>query len=119
LTGRGKWVFESPAKPGRPLSHFAAATRRIRKFEGLAGWRIHDLRHITITGMITIGIDFIHVGKTVAHKGLGREYTITSRYSHYEYLEEKRAALTRWSHHLQQILQGRAERKFFTFGGGS
>src|SRR5690625_1542245 len=63
LTGASEWVFESPMKAGFPLSHFAAARKRIRQLTGLPEWRPHDLRHIAITEMVSIGIDFVHVGK--------------------------------------------------------
>lgn len=117
LTGHSDFVFVSHVKDNQPLAHFDGVTKRIRNFEGLENFRIHDLRHIAITGMIEIGIDMVHVGKAVAHKGLGKEYTITSRYAHYEYLDEKRIALQRWSDHLQSILDGNTDTKFFKIGG--
>jgi len=118
LTGRSDYVFLSPMKENEPLAHFAGAVKRIRKHEGLEGFRIHDLRHIAITGMISLGIDMVHVGKTVAHKGLGKEYVITSRYAHYEYLDEKKAALNKWANHLQAVIEGETETtKFFRIGG--
>lgn len=118
LTGRSDYVFLSPMKENEPLAHFAGAVKRIRKHEGLEDFRIHDLRHIAITGMISLGIDMVHVGKTVAHKGLGKEYVITSRYAHYEYLDEKKAALNKWANHLQAVIEGETETtKFFRIGG--
>jgi len=118
LTGKSDYVFLSPMKENEPLAHFFGAVKRIRKYEGLEGFRIHDLRHIAITGMISLGIDMVHVGKTVAHKGLGKEYVITSRYAHYEYLDEKKIALNKWANHLQAVIAGEAETtKFFKIGG--
>lgn len=116
LTGKSDYVFVSPMKKGKPLSHFGASTKRIRNLTKIERFRIHDLRHIVITGMISIGIDFVHVGKSVAHKGLGKEYVITNRYAHYEYLDEKKQALDKWSYHLIQILEGKKETKFFKIG---
>lgn len=115
LTGNSEYVFRSPNKENAPFSHFAAVAKRIREKTRLPGFKIHDLRHTVITGMISIGVDFVHVGKTVAHKGLGKEYVITNRYAHYEYVEEKRKALQRWSSHLQQVITGK-ETKIFKIG---
>lgn len=115
LTGNSEYVFRSPNKDNAPLSHFGATAERIRGKSKLPNFKIHDLRHTVITGMISIGIDFVHVGKTVAHKGLGKEYVVTNRYAHYEYMEEKRKALQRWSNHLQQVITGE-ETKIFKIG---
>lgn len=118
LTGSRDYVFASPVKDNGPLSHFKAVTDRVREATGLRGFRIHDLRHIAITGMISIGVDMVHVGKTVAHKGLGKEHAITDRYVHFTYLEEKREALGRWSAHLQQVIDGEQEAKVLPFKTG-
>src|SRR5690625_2079903 len=112
LTGNSEYVFRSPNKDSSPLSHFGGVAKRIRNRTKLTGFKLHDLRHTVITGMISIGIDFVHVDKTVAHKGLGKEYVVTNRYAHYEYVEEKRKALQRWSNHLEQIITGK-ETKIF------
>lgn len=68
-----------------------------------------------IMRIISIGVNFVHVGKTVAHKGLSKEYVVTSRYDHYEYSEEKLKTLQRWSNHLQQVITG-VETKVFKIG---
>jgi len=115
LTGNSDFVFRSPNKENAPLSHFGGVAKRIRDRTKFTGFKLHDLRHTVITGMISIGVDFVHVGKTVAHKGLGKEYVVTNRYAHYEYVEEKRKALQRWSNHLQQIITGK-ETKIFKIG---
>ena len=115
LTGNSDFVFRSPNKENSPLSHFGGVAKRIRDRTKFTGFKLHDLRHMVITGMISIGVDFVHVGKTVAHKGLGKEYVVTNRYSHYEYVEEKRKALQRWSNHLQQVIRGK-ETKIFKIG---
>lgn len=116
LTGKQDYVFASPKKQNSALAHFGNVTERIRKLSGIEGFKIHDLRHIVITGMISIGVDMVHVGKAVSHKGLAKEYAITNRYSHYEFLDEKRKALQRWNFHLNEILEGESETKFFKIG---
>ena len=112
LTGNSEFVFRSPNKNSDHLSHFSGATKRVRSNAEIPNFKIHDLRHTVITGMISIGVDFVHVGKTVAHKGLGKEYVVTNRYAHYEYVDEKRKALQRWSNHLQQVITGERTKIF-------
>ncbi len=116
-TGDQVHVFNSSIKSGSPLTYFGAVSERVRKRTGLKDFKIHDLRHTVITGMISIGVDFVHVGKTVAHKGLGKEYVITNRYAHYEYLDEKKRALQLWSDHLERVLLGNVNAKVFKIGG--
>lgn len=115
FTGNSDFVFRSPNKDNAPLSHFGGVAKRIRQITGFENFKLHDLRHTVITGMISLGVDFVHVGKTVAHKGLGKEYVVTNRYAHYEYVEEKRKALQLWSNHLQKVLTGE-ETKIFKIG---
>lgn len=113
ITGGKEFVFNSSKNDGNPLVHFDSVVKRIRKATGLNELKLHDLRHTVITGMISLGIDFVHVGKTVAHKGLGKEFIITNRYAHYEYLEEKKRALQLWSTHLKGLVSGISEPKVF------
>ncbi|MCG2590386.1 tyrosine-type recombinase/integrase [Rhodohalobacter sulfatireducens] len=116
ITGKKDYVFASPKKENSPLAFFGNVTDRIRPIAELPDFKIHDLRHIVITGMISLGVDMVHVGKAVSHKGLAKEYAITNRYSHYEFLDEKRKALERWNFHLKEILEGETETKFFKIG---
>lgn len=116
LTGKQDHVFASPKKEKSPLVFFGNVTDRIRSLAKLPDFKIHDLRHIVITGMISLGVDMVHVGKAVSHKGLAKEYAITNRYSHYEYLDEKKKALERWNFQLKEILEGKSETKVFKIG---
>lgn len=113
LTGKQPYVFSSPRVVGSHLKHINGAIKRIRQRTGFDYFVVHDLRHIVITGMISLKIDMVHVGKTVSHKGLGKESVITTRYIHYEYIDEKRAALQKWNNHLAQIIRGETNTKFF------
>lgn len=116
-TGELDYVFSSPRRYNKPMTHFQAVTERVRTETSLPDFKIHDLRHIVITGMVRIGVDFVHVGKTVAHKGLGKDQFITSRYAQYEYMDEKRRALGRWAGELNRIINETEGTKVFKLGG--
>ena len=105
INGASEWVFASIQDPVKPLSHFKTATDRIRSATKLSDFRFHDLRHIVATNMIDkLGIEFIHVGKVLNHKGLSGASAITSRYINSEFTDQKRDALDAWSNDLTRIV---------------
>ena len=67
-------------------------------------WKIHDQRRTVATGLQRLGIgpDMIEVvqGRTLK-LGAG------GRYQRYDYLEEKRAALTQWNNHVMGLVAAR------------
>ena len=69
--------------------------------EGLPPWTLHDLRRTVATNLQRLGVgsDMIEViqGRT---KKLGAGI----RYQRYDYLEERREALTHWNNHLRSII---------------
>jgi len=101
------YVFPGMNKEMKPWSDFKGVTGRIRNAAQLPSFRIHDLRHIAATGMIDLGIEFIHVGKVLNHKSLAGENAITARYTNNEFTEQKRRALERWAYRVEQIVFGK------------
>lgn len=99
-----EYVFPSIQDNQKHLSHFFNAMERIREITGLKDFRIHDLRHIAATGMIEVGVDFIHVGKVLNHKELARENAITSRYINTDFKDQKKRALDVWAGKLTEII---------------
>ncbi|MDR9419500.1 tyrosine-type recombinase/integrase [Gracilimonas sp.] len=116
LTGEKDYVFNSPKKDGQPLSYFRQVMDRIEKRAELEDFRLHDLRHIVATNMQRLKIDFMHIGKVLNHKGMAKEYIVTSRYIDYDYLDEKRDALQKWSNELDRIISGK-KANIFKIGG--
>lgn len=112
LNGSKEYVFNSPRKDGQPLSYFRQVMDRIEKAAELDDFRLHDLRHIVATNMQRLKIDFMHIGKVLNHKGMAKEYIVTSRYIDYDYLDEKREALQKWSIELDRIISGKKAKVF-------
>ena len=112
LTGEKEYVFNSPKKDGQPLSYFRQVMDRVEEVAELDDFRLHDLRHIVATNMQRLKIDFMHIGKVLNHKGMAKEYIVTSRYIDYDYLDEKREALQKWSNELERIISGKKAKVF-------
>jgi integrase len=65
----------------------------------------HDLRRTAATGMARLGIDLRVIAKCLNH--LSANQSVTGLvYDKYDYLKEKRMALTRWAEHLDAIENG-------------
>jgi integrase len=64
---------------------------------------IHDLRRTVGTGMARMGVDRLHISKTLGHKTMDRESTTGIIYDRHAYMAEKRAALTRWAARLAEL----------------
>lgn len=107
ITGKKVHVFNSPKKDGQPLSYFRGVMDAVEKKAELDDFRLHDLRHVVATNMQRLGIDFMHIGKVLNHKGMAKEHIVTSRYIDYDYLDEKKQALNKWSNELERIITGK------------
>ena len=78
-TGReGTFVFPSPVRPGRPLSDALSLWPRVRERAGLAGVRLHDLRHTYASQAVMQGIPLPVVARLLGHS----EARMTLRYAH-------------------------------------
>jgi len=106
ISGAGTFVFASLQKPDHHIKDFAHVTERIRKKAELPEFRLHDIRHIVATKMIELGIEFIHVGKVLNHKGLSASNSITSRYINSDMHVQKVNAMNTWESKLIRITSG-------------
>jgi integrase len=77
--------------------------RDVCRANGIADFTTHDIRHVVITGMASIGV-LPHVRQAVANQVSGYRSTIGARYDQHEYLAEKRAALEAWETRLLTIV---------------
>ena len=86
---------------------FGEWNERWRKIELMkrsetTGWRIHDLRRTTATGMANLGVAPHIIERLLAHAMPG----VMGRYNRHAYLVEMRAALERWDGYLAQLVAG-------------
>lgn len=75
--GRCECLLPNP-KTGKPFTEIKHAWQKARDDAGLAGLRIHDLRHSAASNMVNSGVDLFAVGKVLGHAS----YQSTQRYSH-------------------------------------
>jgi integrase len=69
----------------------------------IASWRLHDLRRTCVTGMAELGIQ-PHVIKKILNHVSGHQAGVAGTYNRSELMDERRAALERWSQHVAGIL---------------
>jgi integrase len=85
----------------------AAMLAEAKKENGkIPPWRLHDLRRTCATGMAGIGIA-PHVIEAVLNHISGAKASVAGTYNREAYEPEKRAALLRWSQHVQGLVSGR------------
>jgi integrase len=63
-------------------------------------WHLHDLRRTAATQMAGLGVERLTISKILNHAEAG----VTAVYDRHRYDAEKRAALTRWSVRLEEIV---------------
>ena len=101
--GNSPFLFPSHIanKPITPdsVSH---ALRKNLKPIGVDNVRPHDLRRTAATAMAALGVDRTVLARVLNHV----DRSVTGRYDAHSYLNEKRAALGRWGHKLQEIITG-------------
>jgi len=73
----------------------------------IAPWRLHDLRRTAVTGMAELGIRPDVIELTVNHIS-GHRGGIAGVYNKSELLDERRAALERWSLHVAGLVSGKS-----------
>lgn len=68
----------------------------------LPGWRIHDLRRTTATGLQRLGIRF-EVTEAVLNHVSGSRSGVAGVYQRHNWKDEKREALRAWAHHVATV----------------
>jgi len=107
LKNNSRYVFESPDKKDQPIKWVHTTFKELAKRAKVDNIRIHDLRRTAATYMAEGGTDRTILGKVLNHKGLAGDNQVTARYDRHGYMDEKRTALNRWTHKLQQIINGK------------
>jgi integrase len=108
LSLNSPWVFPRAGGGGPvPETNVTRPFRKLIKDSGLAHFMPHDLLHTATSHMTAMGISQFDVAK-IRHHTSHNSNTTTSRYDHYAYDREKRAALNAWGARLEEITGTRA-----------
>jgi integrase len=100
--GRGPFVF-STTDGRKPIVGFSKMKKRLdAAMPGpIAPWRFHDLRRAFRTGLSMLGVPDVVSELCIAHSQKGLHKT----YDRHAYLDEKRAALTKWERHALAVCE--------------
>jgi integrase len=115
ITGESDYIFCSPRKENHPIGSIKNSKEKIQDESDITDFRPHDLRRTVATFMAKLAVDRTVLGKILNHKGLAGDSQVTAIYDRHSYMKEKRQAMNRWSHKLQQIIEG-AEAKIHKIG---
>jgi integrase len=102
LTGSSPYVFESPVKPGHPLSTLKNTKKAIMRRSGMKPWTPHDLRRTAATHLTSGGTPRLVVERLLNHA----EHGVAAVYDRSAYDAEKRRALLWWGRRVEQIASG-------------
>jgi integrase len=86
----------------RDLSREQAASSAEQP-RGVGEWIFHDLRRTAATGMARLNVPPQVVDRILNHVS-GTIRGVAAVYNRHAYLEERRAALDLWSHHIQELI---------------
>ena len=87
----------------KPVSSWGQAKVRLDKRSGVTGWRIHDLRRTTATGMQKLGVGLQTVEALLGHTS-GSRAGVVGIYQRHDFAAEKRAALKAWGAHVMALV---------------
>nr|WP_312014382.1 tyrosine-type recombinase/integrase [Bradyrhizobium sp. AUGA SZCCT0283] len=97
-----KFVFSTTGTT--PISGWSKTKARLdARMEGVASWRIHDIRRGVATGMAELGIA-PHVIELVLNHVSGARGGVAGIYNRAVQMAERRAALEAWAKHIEGLV---------------
>ena len=87
----------------KPFQEFSRAKSLLDQLSGVRGWRLHDLRRTSVSGMARLGVA-PHVADKILNHQSGTISGVAAVYQRHEFLAERRAALDLWGAHIGQLL---------------
>ncbi len=101
-------VHDELAFPARgkenAISGYSKWKRKLDQLSGVKNWTLHDLRRTAATGMAAVGVP-PHVIERVLNHSTGTLGGVAGIYNRFQYLDECRQALERWSQHLESLIR--------------
>jgi integrase len=89
----------------RAKSELDQSMATLARAEGLAAWRLHDLRRTCATGMGDLGI-LPHIVEACLNHVSGSKGGVAGVYNRAAYAAESAAALERWAVHVEGLVSG-------------
>ena len=113
LTTTGRTAVSGISKAKAALDDAIAA---VSQGEGLAPWRLHDIRRTVATGLQRLGVRF-EVTEAVLNHVSGAKGGVAGVYQRHDWASEKRVALEAWATHVERLLMGTDSNNIVRFGG--
>jgi integrase len=98
---RGLFVFS--VLGAKSFSEFSKAKCQLDQLSGVTGWRLHDLRRTSVSGMARLGVA-PHVADKILNHQSGTISGVAAVYQRHDFLSERRQALDLWGGHIGTIL---------------
>jgi integrase len=109
VVGDGDLVFTATGK--RPFNDFYDLKQRLdAHMKPKKPWVLHDLRRSMASGMAGLGVPVTTVEKILAHRS-GTFHGVLATYQRHSFIPEMRAALERWSEHIEQLVSSTSPAK--------
>jgi integrase len=99
----GDLVFTTNGRT--PVSGWSKIKAALDEQMKVPPWRIHDLRRTVATGMAELGI-LPHIIESTLNHVSGSRAGVAGVYNRSELLPERKAALLRWSQHVEGLIRG-------------
>lgn len=99
----GNGFKSGPVFPGGDHRGFSRAARRIRANVSFTDWTWHDLRRSFATGLQRLGVK-LEVTEAILNHSSGTRAGIVGVYQRYDWMPERRVALSLWSTEVMQNL---------------
>jgi integrase len=88
---------------GREFNRWTVFTSNLRqRLNGMALWRLHDLRRTAATMMAELGV-LPHIIEAVLNHVSGHKSGVAGIYNRARYADEMRAALQKWGDHVERL----------------
>lgn len=100
LAGNSPYVFPGPK--GAPMHWAQKSAERVWTRCAIEDGRLHDIRRTVSTGLARLGVIESIIERSLNHTQPGQRLART--YNTYQYIPEKRAALTLWAQHLTAVV---------------
>lgn len=98
------FVFPTNRDKALPFNTWSKTKKAFDKACPLPHWTLHDLRRTFSTGHAKLGTEPHIVERILAHTG-GTVSGVAAIYNRHAYIDEMRAALTKWERHLEALFK--------------
>jgi integrase len=101
----GEYVFSYDGG-ARPIAGFSKPKRALAARAKVSGFRLHDVRRSTASGLQRLGVAVPVVEAALNHVS-GTFRGVTGTYLRHDYADEIRIALQKWADHVERLIGGK------------